>query len=104
LGNALVTAKCVSGAPVTGTTAADGSFTLALSAGQTAPCLLQVSGGTPAIRLHGFAVEAGRANITPLTELAIANALKTLTPLAAFDNSAPPCQHAENRARPPRPM
>ena len=89
LGNAVVTGKCSTGAPVTTTTAADGSFTLALSGGQTTPCLLEVFGGTHAIRLHGFATEAGRANITPLTELAMANSLKTITPQAAFDNFTP---------------
>ena len=89
LGNAAVTGQCSTGVPVTATTGADGSFTLALSGGQTTPCLLEVFGGTPAIRLHGFAAEAGRANITPLTELAMANSLKTITPQAAFDNFTP---------------
>ena len=85
--NAAVTAKCVSGAPVTGTTAADGSFTLNLSGGQVAPCMLQVVGGVPNVTLHGFASEAGRVNITPLTDLVITKSLGTDPALgfAGFD-------------------
>lgn len=77
LANAAVTAKCASGAPVVGTTAADGSFSLSLSGGQVAPCMLQVVGGTPSVTLHGFATDAGRVNITPLTDLVVTKALGT---------------------------
>ncbi len=87
LANASVTAKCTSGAPVVGTTAADGSFNLSLDGGQVAPCMLQVVSGTPSVTLHGFATEAGRVNITPLTDLVIAKALGTDPAIAfgAFD-------------------
>jgi hypothetical protein len=77
LANASVTAKCTSGAPLVGTTAADGSFTLSLSGGQVAPCMLQVVSGTPSVTLHGFATEGGRVNITPLTDLVVTKALGT---------------------------
>ena len=83
LANAAVTAKCATGAPLMGTTAADGSFTLTLSAGQTTPCMLQVVGGSPSVTLHGFAVDAGRVNITPLTDLVVTKALGT-APATAF--------------------
>jgi hypothetical protein len=42
LANASVTAKCSSGVPVSGTTSADGTFSLELGGGQNVPCLLQV--------------------------------------------------------------
>lgn len=89
IANASVTAKCLSGAPVVGTTAADGSFTLSLSAGQTAPCMLEVVGGSPNVTLHGFASEAGRVNVTPLTELVLAKGLAMDPALgfASFDTS-----------------
>ena len=77
LANAAITAKCTSGAPIVGTTAADGSFTLSLSGGKVAPCMLQVVGGTPSVTLHGFALEAGRVYITPLTDLVITKMLDT---------------------------
>lgn len=75
MANATVTAKCASGAPVVGTTAADGSLTLSLSGGQAAPCLLQAVRGSPSETLHGFAAQTGRANITTLTDLVVAKAM-----------------------------
>ena len=83
LPNALVTAKCATGAPVTGTTANDGSFSLTLNGGQTTPCMLQVTGANPTVTLHGFAVEAGRVNLTSLTDLVVTRALGT-DPAARF--------------------
>jgi hypothetical protein len=80
-----VTAKCVTGT-TSGTTAADGSFTLSLSSGQTAPCILQVTkAGTPAIELYGFATAAGHVNITPLTDMVLSNATQD-SPAVAFNN------------------
>lgn len=89
IANASVTAKCLSGAPVVGTTAADGSFTLSLSGGQTAPCMLEVVGGSANVTLHSFASEAGRVNITPLTELVLAKGLAMDPALgfASFDTN-----------------
>ena len=83
LANAAVTAKCAAGAPLVGTTSTDGSFTLALTGGQTAPCMLQVVGGAPSVTLHGFATEAGRVNVTPLTDLVVTKSLGT-DPALAF--------------------
>ena len=73
LANATLMAKCASGATLTGRTGADGNYTLELSGGQTAPCMIEATSGS--VVLHGFADATGRANITPLTELAITRAL-----------------------------
>lgn len=84
-----VTAKCAAGTPEVGkTTASDGSYTLKLN-GATAPCMVKVSGGTVngvanTQVLHGFATAAGTVNVTPLTELALAQALGG-EPAAAFN-------------------
>lgn len=83
---ASVTAKCVSGPDITGTTAADGTFLLTLS-NQTAPCIVRVSGG--GVTLHSYADRAGRINVTPLTELTVAKALSAdpATAFASFDTT-----------------
>ncbi len=73
LANASVTAKCSSGPTVTGMTFSDGSFSIQLTGSQAMPCLVQVSNG--AVTLHGFAVDAGRINVTPLTDWVIAKAI-----------------------------
>lgn len=65
-----VTAKCATGS-ASATSATDGSFSLSTS-GLTAPCILQISFGIPAQKLHSIAVTVGRTNITPITELATA--------------------------------
>ena len=70
-----VTANCTVGS-ASGTTAADGSFTLLFDKGQVAPCLLRVTkAGPPAVELYGFAAAAGRVNITTLTDSALTKAL-----------------------------
>lgn len=86
LANAALTAKCATGATLGGRTAADGSYTLEFTGGQTAPCMVEAVSGN--ITLHGYADAAGRANITPLTELAITRALGSPA-LAAFANYTP---------------
>ena len=85
LANASTTAKCAAGAPVSTTTAADGSFTIELKGLQTLPCIIQVSSG--AVTLHGFAASTGRANVTTLTDLVINKALGSdaATAFANFD-------------------
>lgn len=86
LASASVTAKCM-GDPVSGTTGADGTFSLQLTNNQTAPCLVQVVKG--ALKLHGFAAETGRINVTPLTDLVISKALgaDAASAFASFDAS-----------------
>lgn len=80
MAGASVTAKCVSGPALTGTTAADGTFLLTLN-NQTAPCIVRVEGG--GVTLHSFADRPGRLNVTPLTELTIGKA-SGADPAAAF--------------------
>jgi hypothetical protein len=73
-----ITANCTVGT-ASGTSAADGSFTLILDKGQVAPCLLRVTKAAappaPAVELYGFAAAAGRVNITTLTDTALTRAL-----------------------------
>jgi len=85
LANASLTAKCVTGAALAGTTSADGTFTLTLGGGQTAPCMVQVANGTGF--LHGFADATGRVNVTPLTDLVVSRALGSdaASAFASFD-------------------
>jgi hypothetical protein len=84
IANGTVTAHCVTGTATT-TTAADGSFTLDLSSGQTPPCMLQVTkAGTPPIELYGFANSSGHVNITTLTDMALAKALGATNASTAF--------------------
>ena len=84
-----VSAKCAAGPLLSGSTNANGIFNLALTAAHTAPCMLQVIGGTPSATLYGFATSAGRVNITPLTDLIVAKALGSdpAAAFAAFDNT-----------------
>ncbi len=85
LSDADVVAKCTTGSPITGKTAADGSFTLSLAGGQTPPCLIQVTKG--AVTLHSFASAAGRLNVTPVTDLIVTKALGSgaAAAFASFD-------------------
>lgn len=84
LPNAPVTAKCASGPLVSGTTDSAGRFTLQLDGGQTLPCVLRLSHGTPTQSLHSLAEAEGRVNITPLTELVLARAAGQ-SPSALYD-------------------
>ena len=83
LAGATVTARCSGGADIAGTTAADGSFTLTLVAGQLAPCMVKIVSAAPALTLYSYAAAAGRVNITPLTDLIVARAAAA-NPAVAF--------------------
>ena len=85
LAGAAVTAKCASGPTMTGTTSAEGAFTLALSNGQTMPCMLQVVKGDTT--LHSIAMDSGRNNVTPLSDLVVTKALGSdaVAAFAGFD-------------------
>jgi hypothetical protein len=63
--------KCVSGAVLTTSTAADGTFTLSPNAAQL-PCVLQVTSGPTT--LYSFVDGFGRVNVTQLTDLVLARA------------------------------
>ena len=81
-----VTAKCVAGPDLTGTTDSNGNFSLTLTAAHTAPCMLQVTkAGPPSITLHSFATAAGQVNISPLTDLVVTKALGS-DPATAFNS------------------
>ncbi|MDF2447469.1 MAG: hypothetical protein K0S46_2705 [Moraxellaceae bacterium] len=82
--NGTLTARCADGSGFTATvtTDADGAWSGEVKNG-VLPCALQISGGTPAITLHGFATSAGVTNVTPLTDLALALAT-TQTPATWF--------------------
>ena len=81
-----VTLKCVSGTSTAATTGTDGSFTIDVSS-VTLPCVGRVdykdSSGV-AQKLHTFIGAVGTANITPVTDLLVAN-LTGGTPADAFD-------------------
>lgn len=85
---ATVTLKCVAGTPEAGRlTDAQGAFSVKLSGG-TPPCLVQVKGGTVGTAtntrtLHGIAMRAGPAQVSPLSELALAHAFAK-APAEAF--------------------
>ncbi|MDF1628894.1 MAG: carboxypeptidase-like regulatory domain-containing protein [Alcanivoracaceae bacterium] len=70
-----VTARCADGSSFTQavTTDADGSWSGKIDS-SALPCALRVSGGTPPVTLHGYASSTGTTNITPLTDLALAQA------------------------------
>jgi hypothetical protein len=79
-----VDAVCQSGTG-TATTNADGSYTLSVSAGQQ-PCILRATDPVTKLQLHSL-VEAGAttANITPITDLVVANTLGA-DPETAYGN------------------
>lgn len=71
--DATLTANCSdgSGFTTTVTTNSNGAWSGEV-ASAALPCVLRVSGGTPPVTLYGYAASAGVANITPLTDLALA--------------------------------
>ncbi|MFY7863956.1 hypothetical protein [Roseateles sp.] len=91
IASAPVNVKCA-GAKASGTTAADGSFSIPV-AGGALPCMLQVQladGSTLYSMNDGSGVGGARANITPLTDMVVAKALGVSnTPAAAFASYAP---------------
>lgn len=72
-----VAVQCAGGNALNTLTSAAGAWSVTLT-GQTLPCVVQVSGGTVAggantIPLHSIALQPGTVNITPLTDLIVAN-------------------------------
>lgn len=91
--NGAVELRCASGQPVSATANALGVYQVLQSAmtakGAAFPCAVKVSGnaGGQPVTLFSFAEQAGRANVTPLTDLAVAhmvNAVSGVTPVAWF--------------------
>lgn len=72
-----VQGKCAAGSTFNSTTSNTGAWQVTLS-GQTLPCAVEVSGGTingitNFILYHSIATSTGTMNITPLTDLVVAN-------------------------------
>src|SRR5690554_4539508 len=86
-----LTAKCADGSGFTNavTTQADGTWSGTVANGAL-PCALQVTGGTPSVTLHSIATQAGNVNITPLTDLALALQVNTLSGQSLADWFAAP--------------
>ena len=84
----VVTAKCSAGFPASATTDGGGRFEIVLQAHEL-PCMLEVESATMG-KLHGFTAAAGRVNLTPLSELILARALRAnpATTFAALDAAA----------------
>lgn len=77
-----VSVRCAGGGALTSTTDASGAWQVSLS-GQTFPCAVQVSGGTvggvaQSGNFHSVAFTVGTVNITPLTDLVVAQWLGAL--------------------------
>ena len=77
-----VSVRCAGGGALTSTTDASGAWQVSLS-GQTFPCAVQVSGGTvggaaQSGTFHSVAFTVGTVNITPLTDLVVAQWLGAL--------------------------
>lgn len=70
-----ITVRCAGGASASATTSASGAWSVELN-GQTFPCVIAVTGGSiGTLTLHSLASSAGRANVTPLTDLIVAGAV-----------------------------
>lgn len=75
-----VDVKCAGGSALSTTTSATGTWQVTIS-GQTLPCAVQVSGGNLGTStgapqsqpFHSIAVSIGTVNVTPLTDLVVAN-------------------------------
>lgn len=72
-----ITVNCAMGSPLSATTGATGGWQVTL-AGHSLPCAVQVAGGMiggipNAVPYHSIATVAGTVNITPLTDLLVAN-------------------------------
>ncbi len=89
LSSGTVNIKCASSTSIaSSTTSASGAIQTTLS-GQTLPCAIQVTGGTingvaNTTNYHSIATSAGIVNVTPLTDLLIANLAGTATPSSWF--------------------
>ena len=83
---------CAAGSALT-TTNSSGAYTVTLS-GQTLPCAVQVSGGmisgvTNTTSYNSIATSIGTVNVTPLTDLVVANLAGTATPSTWFSALTP---------------
>lgn len=75
IANGAITVKCAGGNDLQTTTASNGQWSVTLS-GHTLPCAVQVGAGGGQ-NLHSLAYEIGTVNVTPLTDLVVANLVGT---------------------------
>lgn len=86
---ATVKVTCVSGTPVTPNPSdAQGNWTMTVT-DQKFPCAVQLTGGTAngvlnTTKYHALAMSTGIANLTPLTDLLVANVIGSATPATWF--------------------
>jgi len=81
---ATISVTCAAGSPLGTTTNSGGNWQVTVT-NQTLPCAIQVSGGTinsaaNTTSYHSIATAAGTVNVTPLTDLVVANLAGTSTP------------------------
>jgi hypothetical protein len=86
--NGTVNVICATGSPITSSTGSTGSVQVTLS-GQTFPCAVEVSGGTingapNTTTYHSIAAAKYAVNVTPLTDLIVANLAGTANPTTWF--------------------
>ena len=91
--NGTVQIKCAGGSTLTTTTNSTGAWQVTIS-GQTLPCAVQVSGGTinsvtNTTPYQSIAASFGTVNVTPFTDLIVANILGTATPNVWFAGLTP---------------
>ena len=84
IANGTIQVMCAGGGPLNTTTSSTGAWQVTIS-GQTLPCAVEVSGGTinsvpNTIPYHSIATSFGAVNVTPLTDLMLANLAGTATP------------------------
>ena len=88
IANGTINIRCASGSALNTTTSSSGGWQVTLS-GQTLPCAVEVSGGTingvaNTMTYHSIATAIGTVNVTPLTDLMVANLAGTATPTTWF--------------------
>ena len=88
-----INVTCAGGSPLTTTTTSTGAWQVTI-AGQTPPCAVQVNGGTinsitNATPYLSIATSFGTVNVTPLTNLLLANLAGTATPNVWFAGLTP---------------
>lgn len=86
--NGNINVVCAAGSALVTTTNTTGAWSVTLS-GQTLPCAVEVSGGTingvsNTTPYHSIATTTGTVNVTPLTDLMVANLAGTATPSIWF--------------------
>lgn len=85
---AALSVVCANGAPLSTSTSGTGSWSVNTT-GATFPCAVQAQGGTVggtanAVSYHAVALNPGVANVTPLTDLIVANLAGFTVPAAWF--------------------